>query len=151
MGDLFVFLFFGIVGVFGTYFLHTVNLNWQVLLPASAIGLLSAGVLNVNNMRDRISDQNAGKMTLAVKFGFENSKIYHLVIVMSAITLALIFTVMNMSSAYNWLYLISLPLLFIHLWKIFKTMEAKFFDPQLKFLVLSTLFFSITFGIGLIL
>jgi 1,4-dihydroxy-2-naphthoate octaprenyltransferase len=64
LGDIFVFLFFGLVGVIGTYFLHTQTFNWDLLLPASAMGLLSTGVLNMNNLRDYEADKNANKNTI---------------------------------------------------------------------------------------
>lgn len=52
LGDIAVFLFFGITGVAGTYFLHTNTIDWPELLPAVAIGMLATGVLNLNNLRD---------------------------------------------------------------------------------------------------
>ena len=64
-GDFFVFVFFGLVGVYGSFYLHTAQFQWDVLLLASAVGLLSAGVLNVNNMRDEVSDRAAGKRSMA--------------------------------------------------------------------------------------
>ena len=69
LGDLYVLVFFGLVGVGGTYFLHSNNWDWIIILPALAVGFLSSGVLNVNNMRDIESDKEAGKSTLVVKMG----------------------------------------------------------------------------------
>ena len=71
LGDLFVFIFFGLVGVCGTYYLHTHQLPWDILLPAASVGLLSVAVLNLNNLRDRESDAASGKRTLVVKLGSE--------------------------------------------------------------------------------
>tara|TARA_B100001971_G_C18220346_1_gene556698 strand:+ start:913 stop:1557 length:645 start_codon:yes stop_codon:yes gene_type:complete len=59
MGDIFVFLFFGWLGVLGSYFLHTHTLNWELILPASSIGLFTTAVLNINNMRDHVADKKS--------------------------------------------------------------------------------------------
>jgi 1,4-dihydroxy-2-naphthoate octaprenyltransferase len=78
MGDLFVFIFFGLLGVLGTYFLHAHLLYWALLLPATAVGLLSTAVLNINNMRDHIEDEKSGKNTVVVRMGINRAKWYHL-------------------------------------------------------------------------
>jgi len=80
LGDFFVFIFFGIVGVIGTYFLHTHRLSTLEILPAITIGCFSAGVLNLNNLRDRVNDAASGKNTLVVKIGLENAKYYHAIL-----------------------------------------------------------------------
>ena len=69
LGDIFVFLFFGWLGVLGSYFLHTHTLNWELLLPASSIGFFTTAVLNINNMRDHLADAKSGKNTLVVSLG----------------------------------------------------------------------------------
>ena len=69
LGDVFVFLFFGLISTVGSYVLYMHNIDHVVVLPAVALGLLSVGVLNLNNMRDIESDANSGKITLAVKLG----------------------------------------------------------------------------------
>ena len=79
LGDIMVFIFFGLVSVGGSYFLFTKTWNWDILLPASAVGMLSVSVLNLNNMRDMESDQKAGKKTVAQWLGFRYAMIYHAV------------------------------------------------------------------------
>lgn len=69
LGDLFVFIFFGPVAVGGTYFVQALDLDWAVVMAGVAPGLLSMAILAVNNIRDVNGDRNAGKMTLAVRFG----------------------------------------------------------------------------------
>jgi 1,4-dihydroxy-2-naphthoate octaprenyltransferase len=93
LGDLFVFIFFGIVGVEGVFFLHTQAFSVNGLLPASAIGLLSVAVLNLNNMRDHVSDAKAGKNTLVVKMGFENAKRYHAALIILSFLCAHTFSI----------------------------------------------------------
>ncbi len=72
-GDLMVFIFFGLVSVMGSYFLHTLTFNVWVLLPATTIGLLSSGVLNINNMRDIDNDRHFNKKTIPVRLASEKS------------------------------------------------------------------------------
>ena len=150
LGDLFVFLFFGLVGVVGTYFLHAASFNWLVVLPATAVGLLSVGVLNVNNMRDEESDRRAGKTTLIVRHGRVWGRTYHLLLVLVAVLSMVIYTVMVEGNWHNWLFLLVLPLLLRHLQAIFKTEERAALDPQLKILSLSTLLMTALFFVGLL-
>ena len=150
-GDLFVFLFFGWVGVMGTYFLHAHSLRWELLLPASSIGLLSVGVLNLNNMRDRESDKRAGKITLPVRLGTQNAKIYHVAIIVSAIVLSLAFVVAHYRSPLQLIFLITLPLLALNIKAVMGNKRPQDLDPQLKKLAMTTFLFAITLGTGLIL
>lgn len=147
-GDLFVFIFFGIVGVGGSYFLYTGQIASDILLPAASVGLLCTGVLNVNNMRDRESDAGSGKITMAVRLGAANSKYYHLALVLLAWALILAYTFINFHSPSQFIFLITLPLFIVHLVKIFQNREPALLDGQLKTLALSTLAYCITFGIS---
>ena len=106
LGDLFVFIFFGLVGVIGTYFLHTQSFRWELLLPASAIGMLSTGVLNMNNMRDYEADKNAGKKTIVVAMGVKKAAFYHLFLVGGAALLTILYTLLNYHSVWQWLFVL---------------------------------------------
>jgi len=151
LGDLFVFLFFGLLAVLGTYFLNTLTLDWLVLLPAISMGFLSTGVLNLNNMRDIENDLKSGKNTLASSMGLGNAKKYHLFLVVGAMIAAIAYSVLNYSSLWNFLYVISFPLFIYQLFRIIKIKEEKLLDPFLKQLALTTLLFTILFGVSLIL
>ena len=151
LGDLFVFLFFGLLAVMGSYYLNTLALNWVILLPAISMGFLSTGVLNLNNMRDIKNDLRSGKHTLASSMGLENAKKYHVILVVGAMIAAIVYSILNYSSLWNFLYVISFPLFILQLFKINKIKEEKLLDPFLKQLALTTLLFSVLFGIGLIL
>src|SRR5690606_30178835 len=94
-GDLFVFVFFGIVSVLGSYFLYAKKLDWDLLLPAVSIGLLSVGVLNLNNMRDAKSDAKSNKNTMVVKLGVAKAKRYHSTIISIALLSAILFLLFN--------------------------------------------------------
>src|SRR5690606_22143743 len=104
---IFVFLFFGLVSVIGCYVLYAKQIDYVVFLPACVIGLLSVGVLNLNNMRDLVSDKKSNKITLAVKLGAKNAKIYHLVLIASAIFLSLLFGILYYTSIYNLIFTIA--------------------------------------------
>jgi len=151
LGDIFVFIFFGLVGVVGTYFLHTQMFRWDILLPASAIGLLSTGVLNMNNMRDYEADKNAGKTTIVVAMGVEKAAYYHLFLVAGAALLAVIYTVLNYHSIWQWLFVLSFPILFLNLKTVFTYKNALELYPELPRLSMASLVFALTFGIGLLL
>ncbi len=147
-GDLFVILFFGFVGVIGTYFCHTGSFSTQALLPAFSCGLLSTAVLNVNNIRDIISDEKAGKMSIPVRIGRKNAVIYHWGLIVTAILSTLIFVLLNYHSPIQLLFLTTTPLLIFNGLKVASIHDPKLLDPFLKQMAISTLLFIITFGIG---
>lgn len=149
LGDISVFIFFGLVAVCGTYFLQAGELHADVFLPAVSCGLLSTGVLNVNNLRDIGSDALAGKRSIPVRIGAFNGRIYHLFLVTAAWICASVYVFNHFTSLFNLLYLITLPLFIRHLILVFKTKEPRLLDPYLKQLALSTLLFVITYGIGI--
>jgi 1,4-dihydroxy-2-naphthoate octaprenyltransferase len=150
-GDFFVFVFFGLVAVIGTYFLNTLQFRWDILLPASSLGFLSAGVLNLNNLRDIENDKNSGKMTLAVKLGEKGAKYYHLFLISAAFLSALLFNPINTQNAWSlgWLVIL-LPLFVVDLIRIFKTQNLRLLDPFLKKLALKTLLFVLVYGVFLL-
>ena len=147
-GDISVLVFFGWVGVGGSFFLQSLIWDFDVLLPASAIGFLAMAVLNLNNMRDLKSDKIAGKNTLALQLGLEKAKIYHALLLILAFDFAFVYNRLNPSSFWQNLYFLSLPLLIINLLKVRKAKVAKDFEPLLKQLALTTLLFAVTYGLG---
>lgn len=100
-GDVFVFLFFGLLSVVGSYFLFTKQINYEIFLPAVSVGLLSTAVLNLNNLRDREEDKKNNKNTLVVKLGAKKAKIYHYSLIIGALIFALIYTYVNFKSIYQ--------------------------------------------------
>ena len=149
-GDIFVFIFFGLVSVCGTYFLYTKSLNWLVILPAISIGLLSTAVLNLNNMRDIITDAATYKNTLALKLGAKKAKKYHYALISIALKTALIFMLISFNSWYSFLGIIAFIPLVLHIKKVKAIKEPKNFDPELKKLALSTVLLAILIGVGYI-
>lgn len=148
-GDLSVFLFFGLAGVVGTYYLHTQHFEVGLLLPAAAFGLLSAGVLNVNNLRDIRNDKASGKITQAVRMGFEGAKGYHGILVVGGISFLMLFTALHFRGMPQWGFLITMPVLAAHLRQVLNTHDPAALDPQLKKLALGTFATAVAFAIGL--
>ena len=151
LGDLMVFIFFGIIGVYGTYYLHNPLIKPAILLPASSIGLFSAGVLNLNNLRDRENDLENGKLTLVVRLGFARARIYHIVLLLSGFILSFIYTLTHYESLYQFLFILTLPLLVSDGNKVLRNTVPVELNAELKKLAITTLFFSLSFGIGLLL
>jgi len=150
LGDLAVFLFFGLLPVIGAFYLMSNTLEAAILLPAISIGAFSTGVLNLNNMRDVANDKLSGKMTLAVKIGDRNARIYHSCLMAIGVFTAILFTLQHQKSVWQWLFILVVPAFFIDLLKIFKLTNNRLLDPFLKRLALQTLAFTLLFAIGLI-
>lgn len=148
LGDVFVFIFFGLVSVVGSYFLYVQELNLEVWLPAVSIGLLSVGVLNLNNLRDRKSDERSGKITLVVKLGARRARLYQNLLVMFAMLAALIYLIVNYADPVNLLWLLSFIPLALHLWRFNGIKEDEKVDPELKKLAVSTFVFALLFFIS---
>jgi 1,4-dihydroxy-2-naphthoate polyprenyltransferase len=149
-GDLFVFVFFGWVSVLGTYFLYTKQMDYLLVLPASALGFLSAGVLNLNNMRDVISDAQSQKNTLVVKMGLANAKIYHYSLLGVSILLTLLFAILYGFRIDQYLFVLVFIPLVKHGITVYKNQEARLLDSELKTLALSTFVLAILLSMCLI-
>ena len=150
-GDVSVFLFFGIVGVFGSYYLQTGLFNSYILMPAAGLGFLCAGVLNVNNIRDFESDKDAGKKTIAVRAGLGIAKMYHWSLILSALILFVAFGYIKYTHVYQYVFLLPAILLIINGIRVSKSKHAKEVMPLLKQLVISTLLFTISYIASLML
>lgn len=165
LGDVFVFLFFGLLGVVGCEFLYTQKINVLSFLPAISIGLFSAAVLNLNNMRDRDSDMLSNKNTLVVKLGAKKAKLYHYFLLVTGMFTAILYSFLDVSvfccgplqcskisiKLFELIYLLAFIPMIIHLITVIKNKEAALLDPELKKVALTTFLFTILFGLGLIL
>lgn len=144
-GDVFVFLFFGLLGVLGSCFLFTQSIHWNDWLLGITIGTMSVAVLNLNNMRDIENDAASNKRTLPVLYGMRFAKIYHFALLLSAIICALLFAVFQDLPPF---YLIAFVPILFHLKRVVAVKNPVEFDPELKIVALSTfllsLFFSVT-------
>ena len=153
LGDIMVFIFFGWISVGGSYFLFTKVWSWDILLPASAIGMLSVAVLNLNNMRDLESDKLAGKNTLALRLGFKRAMIYQIVLMQLPLILVLIFLLKNELQIKGNYYAFMVMVLFFPMTamrrKIMKAKLPKELDPFLKQVGIITLMMAVLLAIGL--
>jgi 1,4-dihydroxy-2-naphthoate octaprenyltransferase len=150
LGDISVLVFFGWVGVIGSFYLQTGNVNSLLLLPATSCGLLATGVLNINNIRDIASDTEAGKRTIPMRIGRENAVLYHIFLIVFAIGCAIAYTLLVYKSVEQFLFVVSVPFFITNIVKV-KTVDSKNLDPYLKQMALSTLLFVVSFGVGLLL
>lgn len=149
LGDFSVLLFFGYFSVLATYYLHSKTIPLHLILPATSVGLLSVGVLNLNNMRDAQNDLASGKRTLANFIGLKRSRIYHASIVLLAFILAFIFVLWNGGSYWSLISMILLIPVFLHLKRLHNYADPAHIDRELKTLALIALAFTVLFGVGI--
>lgn len=147
LGDISVFIFFGLIGVMGSLYLFTHTLTWEYVLPAISCGLFSVGVLNINNIRDMESDVKAGKYSIPVRIGKEKAVLYHWGLMILGLISTVAFVLLHYVSSFQLLFLISAPA-FILIGKNVQQKPSHELDPYLKFMALSTLFFVLLFGVG---
>lgn len=145
LGDLYVFLFFGLLGVLGSMFLYTKQLDWPSTLPAIGLGLLCVGVLNLNNLRDVVSDKKHGKITLVVKMGFDNGKRYHFLLMAIAFLSFLFYILMEGIGWGQSYFMLAFAPILAHLIKVLKTHDPGLLDGELKKLALSSFLLAILF------
>ncbi|MBA5628601.1 1,4-dihydroxy-2-naphthoate octaprenyltransferase [Moheibacter lacus] len=148
MGDIFVFAFFGIISVWGSYTLYQhETFHPSIFLPAAAIGLLSTAVLNLNNLRDIETDRKAGKLTLPLRMGFQNGKIYQSTLILLPFILSVIYLFqIGKTEWFRFSFLILLIPASLFLKTLFQTNEPRLLDKELKKVALMTLAFSLLLG-----
>ncbi|MBP2169153.1 1,4-dihydroxy-2-naphthoate octaprenyltransferase [Erwinia toletana] len=151
LGDLSVLIFFGWLGVNGSQYLQTHNLNLIDLLPATACGLLAAAVLNVNNLRDIDSDRQNGKFTLAVRLGPVNARCYHAGLLSCALLCFAFFALFASQTAGSWLFLLAAPLIYQQTRYILRETSPLAMRPMLEKTVKMALLVNVLFALGLIL
>ena len=145
LGDIFVFLFFGWLGVLGSYFLHTHSFQWNLLLPASAIGFFTTAVLNINNMRDHEADAKSGKNTLVVRIGIIWAKRYHFMLNFMGILFIVFYLIPDIKAV--WMFLFGFVLFIKPAKEIASRKDHASFDPYLKKQAIGTFLYSIIFVI----
>ncbi|QVY67023.1 1,4-dihydroxy-2-naphthoate octaprenyltransferase [Polaribacter sp. Q13] len=150
-GDVFVFLFFGLLSVVGSYFLYIKQIDYAIFLPAISVGLLSTAVLNLNNLRDREEDKKNNKNTLVVKLGNETAKKYHYFLIFGALAIACFYVFFDFKTIYQFLFLVAFVPLIKNVKTVAKNKIPAELDSELKKVALSTFMFAILFGVGQIL
>lgn len=178
LGDISVLIFFGWVGVLGTYYLFTHEFVWLNVLPATSCGLFAVGVLNINNIRDIESDTKTGKNSIPVRLGKDKAVIYHWFLLGTGFLCTVIYETIitlkeksdfNINVSYtntdlhlnvgtgdqnfnllwlNWLFIVTIPMLIRICKGVYRGKTPAQIDPFLKVMALTTLLFVVTFGIG---
>ena len=146
LGDLFVFIFFGIVPVMGGYYVCSHQIEILTLMPGVTIGLFSVGVLNVNNIRDMKSDA-ANRVTIPLKLGGKRARIYHTILIVTGWAVMIAFTILGTRGWTPYLFVITLPLYIKHLSGVWK-LDGRKLDPMLPMLVITTFIFALLAGTG---
>lgn len=148
LGDLSVLIFFGWVGVIGSFFLHAKTFEWDLLLPATACGLFSVAVLNLNNIRDIETDRKAGKNSIPVRLGRQKAVYYHYTILALAFICAFGYALLHFSYWYQFAFFLVIPLLLRNARAVSK-LQGMDLDGYLKQMALTALAFVLSFGLGL--
>lgn len=147
LGDISVFIFFGLLGVSGTYFLHTLSFDWINLLPAISLGLFSAAVLNINNIRDIASDTKAGKKSIPVRIGRRAALTYNWCLIVGGNLSIVMFASLG-STWWAISPLLISPLMVKVAIGVSKGENPRMIDPFLKKMAISTLLWVIIFGLA---
>lgn len=150
LGDISVLIFFGLLGIGGTYYLQVHDFSAVILLPAVASGLLATAVLNINNLRDIEQDRKAGKNTLAVRLGTHNGRIYHCILLAVAALFYLLFALFNLHHLLGFIFLLTYPLLLKHALFVYSHKEPTALRPMLAQMSLIALFTNALFSLGLL-
>ena len=148
LGDLYVYIFFGLVSVLGSYFVCAHELHWKLLLPASAIGFFSMGVLNVNNTRDMETDR-ANRVTVAIKLGEKKAKIYQYCLIGLGWASMIAYCLLRFPDPWHWIFVLTLPLYIKHI-DIVRKCSGRELDKALPLLVISSFLFCLLGGLGFI-
>ena len=148
LGDVSVFVFFGLIGVMGSFYLYAGNLVYDIALPAASCGLFAVAVLNVNNIRDIESDKQAGKRSIPVRLGRKKAVIYHWVILALGVISSMVYVSMNFQSLIQLSFLAVTPLVFMNAKAVYTKTKAMDLDPYLKQMAITTMLFVIVFGIS---
>lgn len=147
-GDIAVFTFFGLATVLGSYFIvaHEIP-SWYLILPASAIGLFSVAVLNINNIRDMKSDAET-RVTVAIRLGEREARIYQTLLVCGGWAMMIVYVFgCRIFDWWHALFVITLPVYVIHLFGVWKK-SGKELDKYLPMLVMATFLLAICIAAG---
>ena len=150
LGDISVLVFFGLLGVGGTYYLQTHSIDSHIILPAIGSGLLASAVLNINNLRDIEQDSKAGKNTLAVRLGAYKGRVYHCILLSVAALCYLAFAVATAISWTNYLFILAMPLLAKHAIFVYRSQQPSELRPMLAQMSMISLLINILFSLGLL-
>ena len=148
LGDVFVFLFFGLVGTLGTYYSMAHSFPLDLFLPASGTGLLAVSVLHLNNMRDREEDLKHNKRTIAGYLGHERSKIYFALLSLIPFALFGTYALQHGFENPQYIFLVPLPIIAKNIRSVLKNSDPSQLDGLLKVNALSSFVLALLFLVG---
>lgn len=151
LGDLSVLIFFGWLGVAGTYYLQAGQIDSLIMLPATACGLLAVCVLNINNLRDIDNDKACGKQTLVVRMGPQWGRKYHVILLSASVICFSLFALLEVKSIFGWLFILSLPMLINHGRQVYRSTDGAALRPMMATIVKCALITNLLFAIGMML
>jgi len=149
LGDLSVFIFFGLLGVLGTYFLHSLSFEPLAVLISFSLGCFSTAVLNINNIRDIESDKNAGKKSIPVRIGRKKAVQYNWALIAFGYVSLIVFAILSENN-FSLLATLAWPIMMRVGYGVQNATSSAETDPYLKKMAMSTLLWVILFGIGLL-
>lgn len=150
LGDVSVVIFFGFVGVCGTFYLQSHYFSWATLLPALGAGLLAAAVLNINNLRDVVQDEKAGKTTLVVRLGVSWANRYHDALLIGAMLSFIAFALLACNHWYNFSFIVVYPFLIKHLHSVHSVRQGEGLRPMLGQMAMLALLTNALFSFSII-
>ncbi|MCE2573574.1 1,4-dihydroxy-2-naphthoate polyprenyltransferase [Motilimonas eburnea] len=151
LGDLAVFLFFGLLGVMGSFYLYQLSLNWLIFLPAISCGALATSVLNINNTRDIVTDRKAGKKTLALRLGRTGARRYQWGLLTLAVVSSLVYQSTLDFSPFHYGFLLALPLLLRASLTLQQTEEGECLNQALKMTAMASFLYCCLLALGWVL
>ncbi|ERB63191.1 1,4-dihydroxy-2-naphthoate polyprenyltransferase [Vibrio coralliilyticus] len=147
LGDVSVFIFFGLLGVAGTFFLHTGIVAPLLVLPAIGCGLLAVAVLNINNMRDIENDEECGKRTVAVRLGQKNAKHYHTMLLAGAVVAFIVYLLLQPVAVWLSLpFLLSVLVIYKHGKAVWQAEQPAQIAPMMPVIVKCSLVTNLLFA-----
>lgn len=149
LGDLFVFIFFGLVAVCGTYYVQTLQMTWPAFAHAIPIGFLITAILVVNNLRDIETDEKSGKRTLSVIIGPEKSRQEYLLLILFSYILPVLLCLKGYASPWVFLVFLSFPMAVSRIANIYRSSGGQLNDALAATAKL-TIVFSILLSIALV-
>lgn len=148
LGDLSVFLFFGMATVTGAYYLQTLQFDFTILIVAAAMGMPVIGLLNNNNIRDIDADYRTGKITIAYRLGLKKARIYQFVLLALLFVLGTIYVLLHYNSPWQWLFLIMIIPFALYAKAFYKSQTPEDYNKLMGPISILTLLFGIIYGLG---
>ena len=148
LGDLSVFIFFGLATVIGSYYLQTLVFDFSILLPAAAIGMPIVGLLNNNNIRDIEADPRSGKITVAYNLGLKKARIYQFILITLLFILSAGYVLLHYYSLWQWLFLLMLIPFSMYIKAFYNAKTPHEYNKLMGMISMFTLLFGIVYGLG---